>query len=312
MKQENRLRLLLCLLMMMVTVGASAQSTGDMLFAEGQKLERAETISSLNQAIKKYKAAKAYYTRDEKKKTCDNRISACYKKIKQIKEPPKSETPPEPEPPTLTLGNERVVLDYKNGFCNISVKSNRDDWKVYGSAFIGDYIKCYSNRYSNTIHIEIEENPKTTQRMSYLWVSASNGKKEERRKLAIIQRGKPVAMGCSTNLLEFKPKGGKKPIEIYTNSDSIISLYSKKCWKVEAKPDWVQVNIEKDRKPKKFKNGIVPVGNDSHMENVNVDCLDIEVAPLPKSDPAYLTGRMGELIFVSQDRSQKVIIVQQK
>lgn len=136
MNQENRLRLLLCLLMMMVTVGASAQSTGDMLFAEGQRLEQQGTIESLEKAVNKYKAAKVVYAQANKKKLCDNQIAVCNRKIKKMKHPPVTAT--------KTSTNDETPTSSSSGVKEECIHNNAERiWcEVYGPT-----IKKYPKKF---------------------------------------------------------------------------------------------------------------------------------------------------------------------
>ena len=46
-------------------------------------------------------------------------------------------------------------------------------------------------------------------------------------------------------------------------------------------------------------------------EDVKTSNIKVVAVPLIKSDKEYQTGRRGEIIFASQDKKYKVIVVQQ-
>lgn len=66
------------------TMGSYAQSIGDKLFAQGQKLQMVQTVKSQNQAISKFIAAQKAYDSKAKKNMCDNQIAICKSNIKTL------------------------------------------------------------------------------------------------------------------------------------------------------------------------------------------------------------------------------------
>lgn len=78
------LKYLLCMLMFSIGLTLQAQSDGDKLFIEGQKLQQVQTVASQNAAIKKFNAAKVVYRIASKKKMCDNQVAICRANIKRI------------------------------------------------------------------------------------------------------------------------------------------------------------------------------------------------------------------------------------
>lgn len=65
-------------------MGSYAQSIGDKLFAQGQKLQMVQTVKSQNQAIRKFIAAQKAYDSKAKKNMCDNQIAICKGNIKTL------------------------------------------------------------------------------------------------------------------------------------------------------------------------------------------------------------------------------------
>lgn len=65
-------------------MGSYAQSIGDKLFAQGQKLQMVQTVKSQNLAISKFIAAQKAYDSSAKKNMCDNQIAICRNNIKTL------------------------------------------------------------------------------------------------------------------------------------------------------------------------------------------------------------------------------------
>ena len=69
------------------SIAVSAQTSGDKLFLEGQKLQQRMTVDAQNSAIKKFRAAKVVYTTTDKKTMCDNQIAICNRNLTTLKKP---------------------------------------------------------------------------------------------------------------------------------------------------------------------------------------------------------------------------------
>ena len=302
------LRTFFCILIMVIAVRASAQSTGDKLFNEGLKLQQEGTSVSLNAAIKKFSAAKAVYTVAEKKKKCDVQVSKCRRMLKAltVAPPPEEEevvTVQQPDIPTFSLKTNPVVFDAGNGFCTVSVLSNRTDWhalKDFESYDTEDFVKIDQTKDEKGLFIEVGENPKTTMRRQCFYIYVDD-KGDVGELLRVIQKGKPVVMGCSVNTLEYGLKGGTKSLKIYTNSDSVLS--SGLCWGLVSKPDWIELTAVDAKKLSKGKTPPTP-------GLVKEASMKLKAAPIKKGTPEYSTGRMGEIVFGSQKMRYKVIVVQ--
>lgn len=81
-----RIVLKLCMIvaLFLCTMGGYAQSVGDRLFAQGQKLQMVQTVKSQNLAISKFIAAQKAYDSSAKKSMCDNQIAICRSNIKTL------------------------------------------------------------------------------------------------------------------------------------------------------------------------------------------------------------------------------------
>lgn len=77
-------KLLLTVVIAVLSIQANAQTAGDRLFAQGQKLQLKQTVSSQKQAIAKFSAAKKAYDSSTKKAMCNNQIAICRSNIKLI------------------------------------------------------------------------------------------------------------------------------------------------------------------------------------------------------------------------------------
>lgn len=78
------LKLLMVVVFSMCAMGSYAQSIGDKLFAQGQKLQMVQTVKSQNLAISKFIAAQKAYDSSAKKNMCDNQIAICRNNIKTL------------------------------------------------------------------------------------------------------------------------------------------------------------------------------------------------------------------------------------
>ena len=78
------LKLLMVVVFSLSAMGSYAQSIGDKLFAQGQKLQIVQTVKSQKQAISKFIAAQKAYDSKAKKNMCDNQIAICKGNIKTL------------------------------------------------------------------------------------------------------------------------------------------------------------------------------------------------------------------------------------
>lgn len=160
----------LLLLALFMTVMMMAQSNGDKLFLEGQKLQKSLTVASQNLAIKKFRAAKVVYTTAAKKEMCDNQITICQNNIRSLRKKtsvakPVDETPKTEQdtievvkPVKVELSLSETRLDFK---CNpkegatqsVKVICNYEDWKIAAKP---EWLEVYTSK--DKISIEVQEN----------------------------------------------------------------------------------------------------------------------------------------------------------
>lgn len=294
-----------------------AQTNGDKLFMEGQELQQTRTVVAQNKAIKKFQAAKVVYTSADKKKMCDNQITICKGIIASIKNQNKKTGQTEEkreEPKGITLSKNIVEFDGdKSDMEIVNVTAPSDDWKfsyVEATENYQDFAKVSQNVEEKALKITVEPNTSTLIRKQGLKVYCG----ETSEYLLISQRGKSVKMSTSSLYLEFKPKGGKKTIELYTNSDSIIESNQGLTWYVASKPDWIEVITDTSKKNGGLSGmikGIVSSSSTTQDSDTKKSYVQIIARTLPKSDPAYDTGRKGEVVFASQDKTCTIILLQQ-
>lgn len=140
-------KLLLTVVIAVLSLQANAQTAGDRLFAQGQKLQLKQTVSSQKQAIAKFSAAKKACDSSTKKAMCDNQIAICRSNIKLITrktrtvtkketvvlEKADSAVPPEvaKDPVRLSLSVSSVEFKSsgkKSDNHEVTVNCNYDDW----------------------------------------------------------------------------------------------------------------------------------------------------------------------------------------
>lgn len=324
MKMFCKLKLFVSVLMLAVSMTVAAQSTGDKLFMEGQSLQRTQTVAAQTQAIKKFQAAKVAYTTADKKRMCENQIAICNSNLKSIRggsgrvrhQKTVVEVAPEVK---FELGQNEVGFDGdKPGTFNVPVTAKDMNWNFKVSEGVeGEetFAKVNRSNDAKSVDIEVESNPTTLQR--HQTVNFTYG--DENQTLTIVQKGKPVTLSTDENTLEFGVKGGKKSLEVYTNSDSTVVSNNNQTWYVESKPDWIDYTIEVKKKKgifgkvssfvKKTVSGGAAAADGS---DVKITEIKVVAQPVNKYLPEFNTGRRGEIVFASQDQRYKVLVVQQK
>lgn len=317
------LRIVVLTLMLCPSLLSKAQSNGDKLFMEGQTLQQTQTVAAQNQAIRKFKAAKVVYKSTDKQKMCDNQIAICNKNIVRIKtnggggkKGDKEKDAPEKK---LEISQNTITFDSdKKGAYNINVKASSNDWFFSTSEGVDggqNFATIKKGSDANSIDIEVTANPYTLDRQQTVMIKMD----DITRTLTINQKGKNVTLSANTNIIKFKPKGGDKLIEIYTNSDSIITDYNDLTWYIESKPEWIETNVEVKKEQSALGKGLSALkglvkgkATAALAEDVKITNLRIFAQPLLKSSPEFQNGRIGEIIFASQDKRYKISVIQQK
>ena len=311
MKNIGRyLKLLLFLFAISTACPVLAQtSKGDQLFAEGQAFQKKKQYQK---AIAKYKAAKVAYTSLEKKQMCDNQIKLCKPKPVQA---PKEEEVEEKKKDSLIIEPKHITFEAsQDGGVEISVITGDSSWtfdaskKIYGDE---SFVTVKKTDDGRNLRFYTEVNNSTLTRHQHVFVSTSECKDT----VLVEQLGKPVTLRTSETLLNYKPKGGSKSIDVITNSDSIVADNNNMCWYVESKPDWIEANLEMETQASTAANIMKTFGKSQKpilSADEKASRLAITVVPLLKSDSEYATGRKGEVVIASQSKRYKVIVVQQR
>jgi hypothetical protein len=327
MKTKAILRTFFTVVMLCLSTVLFAQAKADKLFLEGQNLQKVMTVKSQNAAINKFKAAKINYNTDEKKQMCDNQIAICNQNISSIRNgggnpgrvgktngstpEPASSTQFSLTPSSLTFDGDR------SGTASVAVTAPTTDWNFTSEAGINgseSFATIKRSRDAKSLSVETFPNPTTLRRQQ----TVSINYKGKAQTLTIRQEGKTVTLSTSKNNVDFKAKGGTKTIELYTNSDSVITTNNNLTWYVESKPDWVEVNGDVQKR-KGFIGSVIKAGKDAiagtatDAEKADTKTFDvkIQVMGIAKNSPEYQTGRKGEVVFAAQDIRYKVTIIQQ-
>ena len=328
MEKKNKIHIFkstfVTVIMLMIATIGLAQSNGDKLFMEGQTLQQKQTISSQNQAIKKFEAAKVVYTSTDKKKMCDNQIAICNNNISSLKRASSSKGHKEKKQAVetkevkLSLSKNSILFDGdKKGMSSIAVVAPSIEWNFKSSEGVEgeeNYVKATRSSDAKSIDIEVEANPSTLERHQSFVVSYESVTDT----LMVSQSGKEVTLSTNSNLVEFKLKGGSKSIELYTNSDSIISSNNGLTWYVESKPNWIETSVEVNKKKSVVGKGLSALrglvsskAKAATADDVKISEVTIVALALPKGDPSYSTGRKGEIVFASQDKTYRITVIQQ-
>ena len=320
----NRLLKLFTFLLLLSVSSVGYAQSGDKLFMEGQKLQQNMTVPSQNAAIKKFQAAKIVYTTADKKKMCDNQIAICNKNIASLRKPSrgtaKTTTTVDPiVPKAFSLSQNKVeFVGDKPGTVNVKVEAETVDWRFTvpaGVEGMDNFIKVTRGNDAKSIDIAVDKNDKTLDREQVVNVDFG----DKREVVTVRQLGKPVTLSTNTNQLSFGLKGGNKTLEIYTNSDSIITSNNDLTWYIESKPDWIVTKVEVKKKKgflgnafSALKEAVSGSASAASEEDVKISNLKLTVSAIAKSSPAYNTGRKGEIVFASQDKRYRVEIIQEK
>lgn len=326
MKKKNKIQLFrhtFVIIMLMVAMVGYAQSNGDKLFMEGQALQQKQTIASQNQAIKKFEAAKVVYISADKKKMCDNQIAICNNNISSLKKV--SSKGSKEKKQTVAVQEAKLVLSKnfisfdgdKKGMSSITVTAPSVDWTFKSSEGIEgeeNYVKTTRSSDAKSINIEVEANPYTLERHQSFVVSYENVTDT----FLISQSGKEVTLSTNSNLVEFKLKGGSNSIELYTNSDSIITTNNGLTWYVKSKPEWIETSVEVNKEKSVVGKGLSALkglvsskAKAAIAADVKISIVRIVALALPKSDPSCSSGRKGDIVFASQDKTYKITVIQQ-
>ena len=320
----NIIRKVAMAVMLCISAAAMAQS-GDKLFMEGQQLQQTMTAAAQRAAINKFKAAKVAYTTADKKKMCDNQIAICYKNINSLSGR-RVRTTGKAATTTTTAASTRFALSQNDvlfdgdtsGSLNIQVEAPNTEWSFSVPSGVDgteNFLRVTRSSDAKSIDIAVQANNKTIEREQVINV-VYDGKTEV---VKVKQEGKSVRLSTNYNQLEIGLKGGKKSIEVYTNSDSTITSNYDQCWYIESKPDWVEYSVEVNKRKGLFgelgsalKKAVTGSATEAEAADIKTTNVKLVFQGIDKKSPEYNTGRKGEIIFASQDKRFRLAITQQK
>lgn len=105
------LKWLMVVVFVFSAMGSYAQSIGDKLFAQGQKLQMVQTVKSQNLAISKFVAAQKAYDSSAKKKMCDNQIAICKSNIKTLSQKTTARKTKVRKPKVVVVEDDSVAVE---------------------------------------------------------------------------------------------------------------------------------------------------------------------------------------------------------
>lgn len=210
MKNLNKLFLVFC--MSMISLCAVAQEQADKLYLQGQKLQQTMTLSSQDQAIAKFKSAKAIYKVEAKKTMCDNQIATCQSNKKTIKEnkpsgsgknstiKKKNETSTTVEPGkeektkkpkrnvTISVSTDRLDFKYKpkeGATQSVEVSGDCDGWHISEQP---EWVTVSVT--AGKFYVEAKENTTDSDRSGVIVVTC-----EDKSVKVVVNQDKPKGLG---------------------------------------------------------------------------------------------------------------------
>ena len=189
-------------LLAVLSLQSKAQTAGDRLFAQGQKLQLTQTVSAQNKAIAKFAAAKKAYDSATKKSMCDNQIAICKSNIrlirrkaktvttkkaaveeekKETEQPAPAAAPKEPVELYLSVSSmEFKASGKKKDNQEVVVNCNYDDWTYT----YPDWISVTKN--GNKLTLKAKPNKTSEERSGVVTVTCY----DEKAELMVYQKNK--------------------------------------------------------------------------------------------------------------------------
>lgn len=197
------LKLLMVVMFTQCTMGSYAQSIGDKLFAQGQKMQMVQTVKSQKQAISKFIAAQKAYDSKAKKNMCDNQIAICKSNIKTLSQKQTVRKPKVRKPKNVVVEDDSVAVAPKierepvNLYLSVSyiefkaagkvndkhevvVNCNYDDWELSCPEWV------HAAKNGNTLILTASANSTSEERSGKLTVTCYDKTAE----LVIYQKSK--------------------------------------------------------------------------------------------------------------------------
>lgn len=324
MKASKITRTIVALVMMLIgSLAVSAQTSGDKLYNQGLQFQKTLTIRSQRNAIAKFTSAKKLYDSQTKKAQCDQAIAVSRNIIAQISngggnlDPGhRNESAKEEKEQALNISPNDFAIDCHPKTLTVTVAAiNIEDWTALpvsnadGSSFLT------VKKGDGVVTIECDRNDNTAAREQTVVISGG----EKRCEVKVTQAGVPVQFTASKPMLEFGRNGGKKNIDLFTNSTTNYEENNNLTWKIVSKPEWVNVVVETGQ-PKKKLGGILGkakklseniLHGDSGENNQGpTNTIVVNADKIAKGTYEFNNGRKGELVLASDDQTIAILIVQ--
>lgn len=226
------LRLLACVALLFVAIGANAQAAADAMYSQGMTLKKQRTKASLTQAIAKFKNAKGLYATEAGKDKCDAQIGACNYYLKRLTTPvkkkvvaKKKKTEKEETPvvaavvethKNVKLDLSDDYLDFKSrmegGAQSVTVICNYDDWYIDD---MPEWVKA-TKAGKDKIYVEVEDNRGKEKRSGVISIKCGNedvGLVVNQKKADITRKVKEGVVNAWKSVFGGKKKKNKEKEE---------------------------------------------------------------------------------------------------
>lgn len=298
---------------------ALAQSSGDKLYNQGLQLQKTMTYSAQNQAIAKFRSAKKLYDSAAKKSQCDQAIAVSQNIIKNLgpgsnsgnynKKKDKNDIHQSQVDPALEISPADFSLSDNHQSIQVKVATNQKDWSV---SPVNDGSELFATAHinGNNINIDIKQNFTYEKRIQKFLVTTKGIIKE----ITITQSGKYAQLNVSEGVLNFKPSGNKKKVEVSCNSTQKYLENANENWYVASKPDWIVITINQKRKAglfDKLKDKTKEIVGGGEKEDVAIKKTSITIQAKPiLSKQSAQEGRQGEIVIKSGDSTVTIYVSQ--
>ena len=274
---KRLIKLLTVIIIMTIAIPATAfaQSASES-YSNGVALMKK---GEYKKAIASFQASMAINKSEANRKKCNQQIAKCQRALKYAAS---TEPAPMVNESQLSLSKHRIPFPWnpmEDLSVNVVTEPLSNDWMaaVEGNA---DWIELSKSMDGKALIVKCKPTDSTVKRQAKVAVTYG-GKKEN---IDVVQYGKEVNFSADPLELSFKLKGGKQLVNIQCNSDTAYE--DGKNWRIKQTPEWLKAEVTKTT-------------------------LVIEASKLEKNSPEYKTGRMGQIIIVSQDK-ECVLKVEQK
>ncbi len=296
-------------IMLIVTVIVKAQNSGDRLYSQGLELQKKLTVPSQRSAIAKFKSAKKLYDSTAKKRQCDDAIDVSNSIIKslgtknKIQEERKN-VEEEKKVSVFEVNPDTLLMPYKENFITVNVTTTEEEWDATPKAnFDGQsFVTVVRNTGNKSFNVTSSTNKST--RLRRMTIEVTSGKMT--KTIVVEQKGRPVSLSVEKSVVEFSWKGGKKSVDINSDSEQVETDNNNRNWKVESKPDWITVIGEEKKKKNLIGKAWQLVASGSTAITETTSVMELVASSKSKNAPS----RTGEVIISSGEQSAKIVVHQ--